>query len=104
MASSGMLRRVAIVRTDVSVERSTTIIKVTRIGELGTLAVTIPQDAILHIHLREDLSLTFLPVSLPAKLCMDRQRKDVIIFATLGTGRNRSSVLPLVQGCLSSNN
>jgi demethoxyubiquinone hydroxylase (CLK1/Coq7/Cat5 family) len=40
MASSGMLRRVAIVRTDVSEELSATIIRVTRIGELGTLAVT----------------------------------------------------------------
>jgi hypothetical protein len=36
-----MLRRVAVVRTDVSEERSAYIIRVTRIGELGTvLAVT----------------------------------------------------------------
>jgi hypothetical protein len=41
MASSGMLRRVALVRTDVSEEFSASIIRVTRIGELGTtLAVT----------------------------------------------------------------
>jgi hypothetical protein len=41
IASSGMLRRVALVRTDVSEERSASFIKVTRIGELGTtLAVT----------------------------------------------------------------
>jgi hypothetical protein len=41
MASSGMLRRVALVRTDVSEELSSSIIKVTRISELGTtLAVT----------------------------------------------------------------
>jgi hypothetical protein len=41
MASSGMLRRVALVRTDVSKERSPSFIRVTRIGELGTtLAVT----------------------------------------------------------------
>jgi hypothetical protein len=41
MASSGMLRRVALVRTDVSEELSASIIRVTRIGELGaTLAVT----------------------------------------------------------------
>jgi hypothetical protein len=32
MSSSGMLRRVAVVRTDVSEERSACIIKVTRIG------------------------------------------------------------------------
>jgi hypothetical protein len=41
MASSGMLRRVALVRTDVSEELSASIIRVTRIGELGTtIAVT----------------------------------------------------------------
>jgi hypothetical protein len=41
MASSGMLHRVALVRTDVSEELIASIIKVTRIGELGTtLAVT----------------------------------------------------------------
>jgi hypothetical protein len=41
MASSGMLRRVALVRTDVSEERSVSYIRVTRIVELGTtLAVT----------------------------------------------------------------
>jgi hypothetical protein len=35
-----MLRRVALARTDVSEERSASIIRVTRISELGTLAVT----------------------------------------------------------------
>jgi hypothetical protein len=41
MASSGMLRRVALVRTDVLEEPSASFIRVTRIGELGTtLAVT----------------------------------------------------------------
>jgi hypothetical protein len=41
MASSGMLRRGDLVRTDVSEELSTSIIRVTRIDELGTtLAVT----------------------------------------------------------------
>jgi hypothetical protein len=41
MASSGMLHRVALVRTDVSEERSASFIRVTRIGKLGTtLAVT----------------------------------------------------------------
>jgi hypothetical protein len=41
MASSGMLRRVALVRTDVLEEHSASFIRVTRIGELGTtLAVT----------------------------------------------------------------
>jgi hypothetical protein len=41
MASSGILRRVAFVRTDVSEELSASINRVTRIGEIGTtLAVT----------------------------------------------------------------
>jgi hypothetical protein len=78
MASSGMLRRVAFVRTDVSRELSASIIRVTRIGELRiTLAVTsnrrtlrrytksvlttaarcnIQEDAILHSHRRENLT------------------------------------------------
>jgi hypothetical protein len=70
MAPSGMLPRVALVRTDVSEELSASLIRVTRIGELGTtLAVAsdrrtlrrratrrnIPEDDILHSHRRENL-------------------------------------------------
>jgi hypothetical protein len=76
MASSGMLHRVAFVGTDVSEELNASIIRVTRIGELGTLAVSssrrtlsssemsaltratrcnIPEHAILHSHRRENL-------------------------------------------------
>jgi hypothetical protein len=41
MASSGMLRRVALVRTDVSEELSASFIRVTRVCELGTtLSIT----------------------------------------------------------------
>jgi hypothetical protein len=36
MASSGMLRHVALIRTDISEELSASFIRVTRIGELGT--------------------------------------------------------------------
>jgi hypothetical protein len=75
MTSSWMLRGVALVGTDVSEEHSATIIRVTRLGELGrTLAVTsnrcklrrnigatqrnIPVDGIQHSHHRENLKLT----------------------------------------------
>jgi hypothetical protein len=84
MASSEMLNRVALVRTDVSEEGIITIISVTRIGDLETLAATssspilvtlmmemirssessvltkttrrnIPEDGILHSHRRVNL-------------------------------------------------
>jgi hypothetical protein len=61
MASSEMLRRVALVRTDVSEELSGSIIRVTRIRELGPSVLTratqrnIPEDTILHSHRRENL-------------------------------------------------
>jgi hypothetical protein len=42
MVSFGMLRRVALVRTDVSEELSATFIRVTRIVELGTMLAVIP--------------------------------------------------------------
>jgi hypothetical protein len=96
MLSSGMLRYVALVRTDVSEEISTSFIKVKRIGELVTASIVpsslifvtlmnealgssetsvltratrrnVPEDAILHSHLRENLKSykeddTFLPL------------------------------------------
>jgi hypothetical protein len=40
MASSGMLRHVALVKTDVSEELNASIIRVKRLCELGMLAVT----------------------------------------------------------------
>jgi hypothetical protein len=44
MVSSGLLRRVALVRTNVSEERSVSFIRVTRIDELGTTTTTILQS------------------------------------------------------------
>jgi hypothetical protein len=84
MVSSGLLRRAALVRTDVSEEPGASFIRVTRIGELGTtqaatsspILVTLmkeapgssetsvrtratrrnnPEDTILHSHRRENL-------------------------------------------------
>jgi predicted nucleic acid-binding protein len=53
-----MLRRVALVRTDVSEELSASFISVTRIGELGNLAVTslVPSSQILVTLMKEALS------------------------------------------------
>jgi hypothetical protein len=41
MVFSGMLRRVALVRSDISEEPSASFIRVTRIGELGTTLAAI---------------------------------------------------------------
>jgi hypothetical protein len=61
MASFEMLRRVGLVRTDVSEELSASIIRVTRIGELGiTLAVVtanvVPSSPILVALMMEPVS------------------------------------------------
>jgi hypothetical protein len=58
-----MLRRVALVRTDVLEERRASVINVARISMLGTLTLTsnqrtrrnIPEDAILRSHRHENL-------------------------------------------------
>jgi hypothetical protein len=57
MVSSGLLRRVALVRTDVSEEPSASCIMVTKIGELGTtLAVTSNRRTLLVNLMKEGLS------------------------------------------------
>jgi hypothetical protein len=50
MVSSGLLRRVALVRTDVSEEPGASFITVTKIGELGTLAVTNNRRTLRSVH------------------------------------------------------
>jgi hypothetical protein len=52
MASSGMLRRVALVRTDVSEELSASNIRMTRIGDLRTSAVTSNRRTLYFVFLR----------------------------------------------------
>jgi hypothetical protein len=57
MVSSGMLRRVALVKIDVSEELSASFIRVTRIGELGTtLAVTALQRSVRRLLVHRFLS------------------------------------------------
>jgi predicted hotdog family 3-hydroxylacyl-ACP dehydratase len=51
MESSGMSRRVALVRTDVSEERSASFIRVTRIGEIGTTLAATSNRRTLRAHL-----------------------------------------------------
>jgi hypothetical protein len=47
MVSSGLLRRVALVRTDVSEEPGASFIRVTKIGELGTTQATLRRNTYL---------------------------------------------------------
>jgi hypothetical protein len=59
MASSGMLRRVAFVRTDVSEELYVSI-RVTRIGELGTTLAVTSNRRTLRRNTDHQLQLAFL--------------------------------------------
>jgi hypothetical protein len=61
MASSGMLRRVVLVKTDVSEKLSASFIRVTRIGELGTLAVTSRNFVFLRSVRRLLVRANFVP-------------------------------------------
>jgi hypothetical protein len=60
MASSGMLHRVALVRTDVSEELSAFFIRVTRIGELGTTLAVTGNRRMLQINTKYQYQATFL--------------------------------------------
>jgi hypothetical protein len=58
MAPFGMLRRVALVRTDISEERSASFIRVKRIGELGTTLLVTSNRRTLRRNI--NLVLVFL--------------------------------------------
>jgi hypothetical protein len=67
-----MLRRVALVRADVSQELGASFIRVARIDELGTILAAatratwrnVPEGTILHSHRRESLKPYTIPLTL----------------------------------------
>jgi hypothetical protein len=75
-----MLRRVALVRTDVSVESIGSIIRVTRIGELRTLAVTSNRRTLLTANVSSSLILV--------TLMMEAIRSSETSVLTRATRRN----------------
>jgi hypothetical protein len=87
MASSGTLRRVALVITDVLEELSASFIRVTRIGELGTtLAVTSNRHLLQRNSLRWLLvtaSIPSLPILVtPMKEALSSPESSVLTRAT----------------------
>jgi hypothetical protein len=69
MASSGMLRRVALARSDVSEELSASIIRVKRIGELGTtLAVTNNRRNVYSFCVADSTKQLIYMLSIPSSL------------------------------------
>jgi hypothetical protein len=64
MESNGMLRRVALVRTDVSEELSASFIRVTRLGELGTTLAVISKRHTRRRNTNTKMNAVFWDVTL----------------------------------------
>jgi hypothetical protein len=81
MASYGMLRRVALVRTDVSEELSASFIRVTRIGEVETPAVTsvVPSSPITVTLMKE--ALRFSETSVLTRATLRNIPEDAILHS-----------------------
>jgi hypothetical protein len=74
-----MLRHVALVRTDVSEELSASIIRVTRIGELGTtLAITSNQCMLRFVFLRSVHRLLVTASAVPTSQILGTLMKEAL--------------------------
>jgi hypothetical protein len=77
MASYGMLRRVALVRTDVSEEGSASFVRVTRIGELGTTLVVTSNRRTLRRHTKYFVPSSPILVSLMMEALSTTETSDL---------------------------
>jgi hypothetical protein len=102
MASSGILRRLALVRTDVSEELNAPFIRVTRIGELGTtLALTsiVPSSSILVTLMKEALSSS--ETSVLTRAIRRNILEDVILLCNVPVHRKQNiNIFLLNYTCL----
>jgi hypothetical protein len=88
MASSGMLRRLALVRTDVSEELSASFIRVTRIGELGTMLAVTSNLVFLHNVCRLLVTASVVPSSSILFTLMEVLSSSETSVPTRATQRN----------------
>jgi hypothetical protein len=89
MASSGMLRRVALVRTDVSEELSASFIRVTRFSELGTTLPVTSNRQILHRFL---LWGGYSSTQTATRNAADQEDQATVYPSRLGISSLRASV------------
>jgi hypothetical protein len=82
MVSSRMLRRVALVRTDISEDLSASFIRVTRIGELGiTLALTSNRRSLRRLLVRASV-VPSSPILVTMMKALSSSETSILIMAT----------------------